>query len=162
MATSEELFTPEGLVDHLRSLQARIPEYAPLPTLDAKAIRPAATVDPEFARIAIAMIASTDAVQSLLGTTPDTLKAELDVAARWTSAEDELRNMLKGVEATNLVRRHSLGLTLLQAYNIARQLVRKKEYAFLVPHVETMQRIFKSGQRKRVKPAPPAEVVAKA
>ena len=162
MSTNEEMFTPEGLVEHLRSLQNRIPEYAPLRTLDAKSIRPAATVDPEFARVAIATIGSTSAVQNLLGTSPESLKAEMEASTRWASAEDELRNVLKGLEATNLVRRHNIGLTLLQAYNIARQLVRKKEYAFLVPHVETMQRIFKATQRKRVKPAPPADPVAKA
>jgi hypothetical protein len=157
----EEMFTPEGLIEHLRSLQRRIPEYAPLPAVDAKSIRPAATVDPEFAQVGIAAIASTETVQNLLGTSPDALKAEMDESARWTSAEYELRNVLKGLEATNLVRRHRIGLTLLQTYSIARQLIRKKEYAFLVPHVETMQRLYKASQRRRVKPEPPADTAAK-
>ncbi|HEX9981981.1 MAG TPA: hypothetical protein VGF69_01835, partial [Thermoanaerobaculia bacterium] len=38
--------------------------------------------------------------------------------------EDELRTLLEGVSAANLIRRHRLGVTVLQAYSISRQLVR--------------------------------------
>ena len=46
---------------------------------------------------------------------------------RWTGVEDELRAMLNGVAAANLVRRHRIGHTALQTYNICRQSARQKK-----------------------------------
>lgn len=82
---------------------------------------------------------------------------------RWNAVENELRTMLKGVAAANLARRHRLGLGALQTYSIARQLVRKKEHADLLPLVEEMRRLNPFG-RKRVsqdvaKPTEPAPVL---
>ena len=68
-------------------------------------------------------------------------------ADRWTAVEDELRAMLNGVAAANLVRRHRIGLTALQTYNICRQLVRQKEHAALLPPVQGMKRLNKFGKK---------------
>ena len=77
--------------------------------------------------------------------------------------ESEARSLLNGIVASNLVRRHRIGLTALQTYSICRQLVRQKEHARLLPHVQQMKGLNKFA-RTRVKvptqpsPAPqPAE-----
>jgi len=49
------------------------------------------------------------------------------------------KTQLKGVGATNLVRRHRVGLAALQTYSISRQLIRQKEHVGLLPHVQGMK-----------------------
>jgi hypothetical protein len=105
---------------------------------------------------AINSLGASDGVQNVLGVTPSEVQRETEDAARWTAVEDELRAMLSGVAAANLIRRHRIGLVTLQTYNICCQLVRKKEHANLMPHVETMKRLNKFG-RKRAKTAPQPE-----
>jgi hypothetical protein len=61
--------------------------------------------------------------------------------------------MHKGVAAANLSRRYRLGITALQTYAIARQLVRQSEHADLMPHVEAMKRASKFGRRRRAQAA---------
>ena len=45
-----------------------------------------------------------------------------------------------------------VGLAVLQVYSIARQLVRKKEHADLLPHVENMRRTNPFGRRRAPQP----------
>jgi hypothetical protein len=69
--------------------------------------------------------------------------------------EDELRTLLQGVADANLARRHQIGLSSLQAYQIGRQLVRKEANAHLLPHVAEMKRLNRFGTRKApAKPQP--------
>ena len=63
--------------------------------------------------------------------------------------------MLEGVSAAILARRYRIGLATLQAYSIARQLVRKKENADLLPHVENMRRTNRFGRKRPVASAAP-------
>ena len=69
------------------------------------------------------------------------------------AVEDELKAMLAGVSAGNLVRRYRLGLTSMQAYYIARQLVRQAEHAVLLPYVKAMREANKFGRKRRTRPA---------
>jgi hypothetical protein len=147
-----ETKTPETIIEQLRELRTHIPEYTQLATADAQSLRRAAQVDPEFVQASIHAVTESDGVGNILGRTPADLRQETFDAARWTSVEDELRAMLNGVAAANLVRRHRIGLTALQIYNICRQLVRQKEHSALLPHVQAMKRLNKFG-KKHAKPA---------
>jgi hypothetical protein len=91
-------------------------------------------------------------VAGVLGRSAADLRQETVDADRWTAVEDELRAMLNGVAAANLVRRHRIGLTALQTYNICRQLVRQKEHAALLPHVQGMKRLNKFGKKRAKTP----------
>jgi hypothetical protein len=71
--------------------------------------------------------------------------------------ETELRSMLRGVTAANLVRRHRIGQAALQTFHVSRQLVRQEEHADLLPHVETMSRLPKYGRRHSKSSATPAD-----
>ena len=52
---------------------------------------------------------------------------------------------------------HRLGLAVMQAYNVSRQLVRQEEHAHLLPHVERMAQLRKLS-RRRNKPATEPEI----
>lgn len=141
--------TPEEVVADLRALRQRIPEYTQLPLAGSRSMRRAASVDVEFARAAINTIGASETMKTAVGRTPEELRRDEDEVTRWTAVEDELRAMLKGVSAANLVRRHRLGLAVLQSYNISRQLVRHQDHANLLPHVNGMKRMTKFSRRRK-------------
>jgi hypothetical protein len=146
--------SPDALVAQLRTLRDQIPGYQQLPPLDARSISRVAHVDADFMQASFNAIGASDLMQGAVQRTPEDLRQELDLAGRWTQAEDELASMLKGVAAANLDRRARLGLVALQVYSIGRQLVRHKGNADLLPHVATMKRLNKFGKKKRKAAAP--------
>jgi hypothetical protein len=147
---------PEAIVEQLRALREQIPEYLQLAVTDARSLRRVAHVAGDFIQATINTVGASPQVQNVLGKSPAELRQDDGDAGRWTAVEDELRAMLKGVAAANLTRRHRIGLTALQTYGIARQLVRQKENANLLPHVQEMKRLntFGRSRRKAVPPAP--------
>jgi hypothetical protein len=154
-ATDTPMLTPEQVVEQLRVMRQQIPEFVQLS--DAREIRQfrrLAKVTPEFAREGIGAVGASSVVQEAIGNTPEELHQAEDEIARWAVAESELRSMFHGVAAANLVRRHRIGLAVLQAYNVSRQLVRQDEHANLVPHVQRMKQVRKFG-RRRAKSAHP-------
>jgi len=151
------MLTPEQVVEQLRALRSQIPEFVQLPNnREMRQIRRIARVNVDFAREAMNAVGASAIVQNVIGNTPDELHAAEDEAARWTAVETELRSLLRGVTAANLVRRHRIGEAALQAYHVSRQLVRQEDHSDLLPHVETMSRIPKYG-RRRAKSATPAD-----
>src|SRR6185436_18875 len=152
-ADETTIITPEAVVEQLRALRQQIPEYTQLPPPGAQALRRAAQVAPEFTHAAINTVGASEMVQAAVGRSPEEMRQDENEIARWTAVEDELVAMLKGVRAANLVRRHRLGLAVLQTYSIGRQLVRNKDHAHLLPHVEGMKRLNKFGRRRTKAPA---------
>lgn len=149
----EPMLAPEQVVDQLRALRQQIPEFVQLPNnREMKQIRRLAKVNVEFTHEAINAVGASDVIQNVIGSTPDELRQVEDEVGRWNAVESELRSMLRGVAAANLVRGQRIGHAALQAYNVSRQLVQWEEHANLLPHVERMSRIRKFG-RRRAKPA---------
>lgn len=152
-ANDAPMLTPEQLVAQLRLMQQQIPGFVQLPNgREIRQLRRLARVDAEFTREGIGAVGVSQVVQDAIGNTVEELYEADDEIARWAVAESELRSLLRGVAAANLVRRHRVGRAVLQAYNISRQLVRQDEHAQLRPHVERMSRLRKFG-RRRSKPA---------
>src|SRR3954447_26909706 len=147
--------TPDSIIEQLRAMRQQIPDYAQMPIPDAKAIRRVAHMNPDFIDAAINAVGASQVVQTAVGRTPVDLRAEDEQASRWTAVEDELRAMLKGVVTANLIRRHRVGLAALQTYSISRQLIRQKEHADLLPHVQGMKRLSKFGRKRKVTPPAP-------
>lgn len=152
MAQNEEPLNPMTLILQLRAMREQIPEYTQLPIPARRSIRVVAGTNPDFVRASINSVAESPNVQQALGRTADDLRRETTEAQGWSDLEDELRALLDGVAASNLVRRNRIGETALAAYAITRRLVRQKQHANLLPHVETMKRLNKFGV-KRGKPA---------
>ena len=146
--------TPEAIVQQLRTIREQIPEYTQLAVPDAKALRRVAHMNSDFINAAINAVGASETVQAAVGRTNVNLRDENEEAGRWTAVEDELRAMLKGVVAANLIRRHRIGLAALQTYNISRQLIRQKEHADLLPHVQGMRRVSNFGRPRRNAPQP--------
>jgi hypothetical protein len=150
---------PNAIVEQLRAMRQHIPGFEQLSVAESARIRGAAKANADFVQATINAVGASSAVQSVLGRAPDDLRSDIDDAGSWTSVEDELRSILKGVIAANLVRRHRVGLTALQTYHITRQLVRDKQHADLLPHVAEMRRLNRFGRRIRARkqqPQPPA------
>jgi hypothetical protein len=159
-APEPPVVTPDSIVEQLRAIREQIPEYTQLPIPDAKSIRRVAHIDASFIDAAINVVGASEVVSTAVGRSAGDLRQENDEAGHWTAVEDELRSMLKGVVAANLLRRHRVGLASLQAYNISRQLVRQKEHADLLPHVDGMKRLNRFGRRRKVMPPQPSPAPA--
>jgi hypothetical protein len=135
--------TPEDLVTQLRTYRERIPDYGQLSVQAAQQRRRVAFLKTGFVVASINAVGASDTVQTAVGQTPAELQEQQADIVRWSAVEDELRAMLKGVVAANLVRRHRLGTAALQSYSISRNLVRQPEHADLLPHVQEMKRLAK-------------------
>jgi len=150
--------TPEEIVRQLRAVRDQIPEFEQLPSTDTASLRRVANIDPDFVQASISALGASESLQTALGRTADELRLEHETAGRWASVEDELNAMLKGVSTGITVRRHRAGLTALQTYNMSRQLVRQREHAGLLPHVDHMKRLNKFGRRRsKAVPEPPPQ-----
>jgi len=144
---------PDQIVEQLRILRQHVPAYQQLSSAEVKSLVPEAKVSPIFVQTSINAVGASPSLQSSLGRTPEELRQETDEAARWTSVEDELRAMLKGVAAANLTRRHRIGRTALHAFGIGRQLARRPEHADLLPHIAELSRLNRASRRARKTPA---------
>jgi hypothetical protein len=147
-------FTPEEILEQLRVIRLHIPDFGPLAVPDAASLRSVAHVDDVVIQAATNSVGASARISSVLGTDVETLRTERQEVDRWSAVEEEAKTLFQGVASANLVRRHRLGLTSLQVYAIARQLVRKTEHAHLLPHVEAMRQRFRN---RRVKPAEPTK-----
>ena len=142
---------PEDVVQQLRALRAQIPDFVQLSRAEVVLLTRSASVDNRFVQTAINAVSASEALRSALGKSAEDLRQDAEFTTRWGAVAEELQAMLDGVQSALMVRRHRLGLTALQAYNIGRQLVRQKEHADLLPHVAAMKRRNKFG-RRRTKP----------
>lgn len=156
--TDEPMLTPEQALEMFRAMRKRIPEFVHLPNnRELQRMRRWASVNVDFAREAMSAVGASEVVQNAIGNTPDELHHAEDEVGRWSVVESELRSLLNGVSAANLVRRHRIGLAALQAFSVSRQLVRQENHADLLPHVETMSRLPKYSRRRVKPPTGPAK-----
>lgn len=162
-ATSENgkpMLTPEEVIEQARAMRDRIPEFAPLAKEQKTGrMKRLARVDPAVFRASVGAVGTSNLVQSAIGNTPGELLEAQEEMTRWSVAEHELRALLEGVAAANLVRRHQLGEAAEKAYNVSRPLSQLREHANLVPHVEEIKRLRKLSRRRpraAAEPEPPA------
>ena len=156
-APGSQPLDPEAIAEQIRALRSHVPEYVHLPIANVRALRGAANVNPDFVQASINAAGATNVIQTLFGQTPPELRHETEEAARWTVVEDEARALLQGIATGNVVRRHRIGLTALQTYGVVRQLARKPEFQFLLPHLKEMQRKNRFGGKKAAAPATPQQ-----
>ncbi len=156
MSSVFQPITPEEAVQQLRALRDRIPEFTQLSTAEVRTLARAASVNARAIQSAINAVGAAEPLRSALGTSAEELRQESELNERWNAIIEELEAMLKGARAAQIVRRHRLGLIAMQAYQISRQLARRKENANLLPHVAAMRQHFAVG-RRRVRPAEPVK-----
>lgn len=138
------------LVAALRQFEPLIPEYTHLTNEQIITLRRAATLSPEWVETAVNAVGASGTVQTVLGTSYEDLRYEINDIHRWSEVESVLRGMLQGVMAATLIRRHRLGIKVLQAYGIIRQLIRQDEHKEdLLTIYETLRQMNKLGKRKK-------------
>jgi hypothetical protein len=153
----EGLIDAQSLIEALQRYQSLIPDYTQLTNAEIIALRKAATLAPEWIEAAVYAVGASTAVEVAVGVTGEQLREEIADVNRWTGVEQELRALLKGVAAANLIRRHRIGLKALQVYGISRQLVRQPEHMNLIAVVDKMKQMNKLGRRKpKAEPENPA------
>jgi hypothetical protein len=146
--------SPDTIVAQLRAIRQLIPEYQQLPAADRKALGIVAKANSaDFVQASINGVGASPVMQQILGQTPEELRQDTADAQSWSVVEDELRAMLNGVAAGNLVRFHRIGASALTAYGLAKRLVLQPEYADLLPHVDMMKKLNKIGTGKKPKTA---------
>jgi hypothetical protein len=146
--------TPEEVVRQLRALRDQIPEFELIPRPEKKALIRSASVDPKFVQSSISAVGASEVLRDFVGRSAEELHADIDLTSRWDAVANELRALLTGIDVKITVRRHRIGLTALQTYKAALQLVRRKEHANLLPYVDEMKRRSKFGVR-RTREEPP-------
>src|ERR1700686_1178649 len=130
---------PEELVQEVRRLRERIPKYQQLTVKQARSMVRGANLNFEFVSAGLSAAGAYDGTKSIVGWTEEELRQQLEEAARWTAVEDELTAMVRGVGAANLNRRYIVGRAVLMLYAALRSLVRRAEFADLIPFVATMK-----------------------
>jgi len=145
-------YTPEQIVEQLRILRQHIPDFGPLTVPEGRVLRRVAHVGDDLVQAATNTVGASPSMAAALGQNADAMRSERVDVGRWRAVEDEMWMMYKGIASANLSRRHRLGLTSLQAYSIARQLIRQREHAHLLPHVDAMRRVSKFGRKRRPQP----------
>jgi hypothetical protein len=148
-----EHIDPAELHETLDRIQKRIDGFRPLTKEEIIAIRKAASLDRQWVEMAVAALGTSETLQHTIGATDDDLLVEIMDERAWDLVEKRLHALLTGVAATNLVRRHRIGLKALQIYGIARHLIRQPEHHHLIPFVERLQQMNKLGKRKKKAPA---------
>ncbi|HYI12081.1 MAG TPA: hypothetical protein VEK57_23715 [Thermoanaerobaculia bacterium] len=150
------MLTPEEAFAQLRAIRDRMPEFVQLPKGRAtNQLRRRARINPDFVREAYSSVGASAVVQEAIGNTPEELQLTDAELARWTVVESEADALLRGVVASNVVRRQRIARVAVQAYNVSRELVKEEAHSHLLPYVERMKRLPKYSVRRRAA-APPA------
>jgi hypothetical protein len=149
-ATAEvQPISPQELMDTIRTLKVRIPDYGQLPQSSRKAVQTIVHIHPQFKAAAIGGVAASPAIATAVGHTAGELNAMDADAEAWDNTIDEVKGLLKGLIAANLRRRHRVGLAALQSYSITRQLVRHEAHSELLANYDEMKRTSRLRRRRR-------------
>jgi hypothetical protein len=140
--------SPEALIDELRRLSARIPQFGAVTREEHRTMVRVAHLDPEFVEAGMgALNANPDAAVTVLDRQEDTNVLQNDLL-RWTLAQGELEAMTAGLAGANLRRRHRIGQLVLITYAAFRQMIRYPEWKHLLPWVERMRETNRFGHRR--------------
>ena len=149
--------TPEEAVQVLQSMRGRVPDFSLLTVADSKTLSRAAAVDVRFVHEAINAIAASPNLRDALGRDAEELRHALELTDRWSQVVVELDKLRVGVLGSMKVRRHRIGATALQVYQLSRQLARYRENATLMPHIDAMRRASRFTRARPVPAVTPPE-----
>jgi len=153
--------TPDAVLAQVRAVRQLIPATLAIPAALALSRGRLPTIDSDFVNATVHASGASSELEGALGRTSDEIRQFADETVRWSMVEDEVRTLLQAIVASNTERRHRVGLTAIQTYRIAQQLVRQPEHADLQPHVQQMSRLNKFGRgSRRHKAAKPATTPA--
>jgi hypothetical protein len=145
------LAKPEILVDGLRYLQRRIPEFTHLSLQEKRSHARAANLHPEFIESGLQAAEVWPYTKAVVQRDARELRQEQEEARRWDQVIVEMRAITDGIEAANLKRKHRLGQAILQIYRtLATQMdVGRPEHVPMRPYYENMKSAYMRTQRFR-------------
>jgi hypothetical protein len=144
LTTAPVLAEPEMLVQGLRYLQQRIPEFTQMTWQEKRSHARAANLDPEFIESGLQAAAVFRDTKIMVERTAEELREEQEEIRRWDEVVVELRAITAGIEAANLKRKHRLGTAILKIYGILEAYLRTNHPAdvYLRPYYENMKRAY--------------------
>jgi hypothetical protein len=144
------MLTPQEVLDQLRPLKERIPDFALLPSDELRRIRRAGyDVGHHLTRKAVDMAGDSEVVEQVLDRTADELAQLEDEAVLWREVEITLRILVRGVSTGNAIRRRRLARLVQRAVRVAATLAESPIHEMMATHVEIARKIRKSQRRKR-------------
>lgn len=151
------LVEPEVLVEGLRTLQQRIPEFTQLSWQEKRSHARAANLDPEFIESGLQAAEVWRDTKTFVHRSAEELRQEREETERWDRVIVELQAITDGIAAANLKRKHRLGKAILDLYRMLGLYLRRPrgEEVHLRPYYENMKRAYLRTKafRKRKKKA---------
>ena len=155
------LAEPDMLVQGLRYLQRRIPEFTHFTWQQKRSHARAANLDPEFIESGLQAAAVWRDTKIMVERSAEELRQDQEEIRRWDEVVVELRAITDGIEAANLKRKHRLGTAILKIYAILEAYLRTDhpDDVYMRPYYENMKRAYLRTQafRKRKKKGEGAE-----
>lgn len=145
------LVEPETLVDGLRYLKQRIPEFTHLTLQEKRSHARAANLDADFIESGLQAAEVWPYTKRMVQRDAGELREEQEEIRRWDQVVVEFRAVLDGIEAANVKRKHRLGQAVLQLYRIlgAQLSVGRAEDVPMRPYYENMRSAYMRTQRFR-------------
>lgn len=142
---------PHMLVQGVRYLQQRIPEFTQLSVQEKRSHARAANLDPEFIEAGLHAASVWRETEIFVKRSGEELRQEDEEIRRWDKVVLELRALTDGIEAANVKRKHRLGKAILLIYRILGAYFQRsrQEDAYMRPYFETMKRAYLRTQQFR-------------
>jgi hypothetical protein len=140
------------MIKELRAMREKVPEYVHLKPRQMQGLVRVASLSQELLDAGIGAITLNPSLEQATGWTHEELLDEMDAIRHWTAVQSELRATMKGVDASILKRRYAVGLAVLQIYGLLEQLARNPDNRDLLPVLENLKRLNKTGKRKTPPP----------
>jgi hypothetical protein len=146
----------EALIDDIRSLKQRIPNFVvPESKKARRQVASAASVPPQFIDLAALAIRNHDELTRGGNFGLAQIRDRMSYAEAYGPVADELEAMALFVRHSVRVAKNEAGSNALTTYALAKRLAKRPETAALTPHVEDMRLALGArGRKAKAKPAP--------
>jgi hypothetical protein len=135
------------LVEGLRNLQQRIPDFTQLSADEVRSLIRAAYLDPVFRDKALQAAAVWEHTKPITGRSAEELYREAEEIRRWDEVEQEMTAVLEGIVAANRKRKHHLGTALLLIYRMLRITVTNTD-RLVMPYFDAMKKAYPAKAKK--------------
>jgi hypothetical protein len=140
---------PDELVQRIRAMADEIPGFEHLDLAKARSLVASVKVTPEFLGVVLSAINDSAALRSAFTEDPEEIRWAAEFHARYSRVTEEAAKFERGMRTTAAIWTNKGGTMALQAYNIAKQLIRDPANADLIPYVEKLKLLNKRGKRKK-------------
>ncbi|MEA2489925.1 MAG: hypothetical protein QOH21_1717, partial [Acidobacteriota bacterium] len=114
----------QDAVKQLRGIRSGIRGFVQLQKAQLKAMARVASIDPQFLDAAFAAIGESPVLRASVGTDDQQLRVDRQNSGDWKGVLEEVDALRDGVRSTVVLQQHQLAKTALQAYAVARNLIR--------------------------------------